>query len=178
MFAPAPVWNVQTEATLCNLPGHQQIEMTMMDDSTFVVKDWFGEKGANLEFKVDSKDSSIVVTNAYAEKNNRFFFVRINEKALQGEASYALLHLDNEYSKYAGGADGGYMYVFAFLYDGMHRPIDRGYYELVWGSGEPQTVEAEKYIKMQIDAEADSLRIDSTYETISERVLKGKKEEK
>jgi hypothetical protein len=152
--------------------------MTMMDDSTFVVKDWFGEKGANLEFKVDSKDSSIVVTNAYAEKNNRFFFVRINEKALQGEASYALLHLDNEYSKYAGGADGGYMYVFAFLYDGMHRPIDRGYYELVWGSGEPQTVEAEKYIKMQIDAEADSLRIDSTYETISERVLKGKKEEK
>ena len=177
LFAPAPVWNVQTEATLCNLPGHQQIEMTMMDDSTFVVKDWFGVKGENLEFKVDSKDSSIVVTNAYAEKNNRFFFVRINEKALQGEASYALLHLDNEYSKYAGGADGGYMYVFAFLYDGMHRPIDRGYYELVWGSGEPQTVEAEKYIKMQFEAEADSLRKDSTYETIGERVLKGKKTE-
>jgi hypothetical protein len=177
LFAPAPVWSVQTEATLCNMPEHQQVEMTMMDDSTFVVKDWFGEKGENLEFRVDSKDSSIVVTNAYAEKNNRFFFVRINEKALRGEASYALLHLDNEYSKYAGNADGGYMYVFAFLYDGAHRPIDQGYYEIVWGSGEPQTVEAEKYIKMQFEAEADSLRKDSTYETIGERVLKGKKTE-
>jgi hypothetical protein len=69
------------------------------------------------------------------------------------------------------------MYVFAFLYDGAHRPIDQGYYEIVWGSGEPQTVEAEKYIKMQFEAEADSLRKDSTYETIGERVLKGKKTE-
>ncbi len=175
LFAPAPVWSVQTEGTLCNMPGHRQIEMTMMDDSTFVVKDWFGEKGENLEFRVDSKDSSVVVTNAYAEKNNRFFFVRINEKAVRGEVAYALVHLENEYSKYAGDADGGYMYLFAFLYDGAHRPIDQGYYELVWGSGEPQTVEAEKFIKMQIEAEADSLRMDSTYETISERVLKGKK---
>ena len=175
LFAPAPVWSAQTEATLCNMPEHQQIELTMMDDSTFVVKDWFGEKGENLEFRVDSKDSSIIVTNAYAEKNNRFFFVRINEKAVRGEVSYALLHLDNEYSKYAGDATGGYMYVFAFLYDGVHRPIDQGYYEIVWGSGEPQTVEAEKFIKMQIEAEADSLRKDSTYETLSERILKGKR---
>lgn len=174
LFAPAPVWSVQAQGTLCNMPGHQQIEMTMMDDSTFVVKDWFGEKGENLEFRVAQKDSSVVVTNAYAEKNNRFFFVRIDEKAVRGEVAYALVHLENEYSKYAGDADGGYMYLFAFLYDGAHRPLDQGYYELVWGSGEPQTVEAEKYIKMQIEAEADSLRIDSTYETISERVLKGK----
>ena len=79
--------------------------------------------------------------------------------------------------KSAGNADGGYMYVFAFLYEGAHRPIDQGYDEIVWGSGEPQTVEAEKYIKMQFEAEADSLRKDSTYETIGERVLKGKKTE-
>ena len=79
------------------------------------------------------------------------------------------------YSKYAGNAEGGYMYVFAFLYDGVHRPIDRGYYELVWGSGEPQTVEAEKYILKQIEAEEDSLRIDSTYETISDKILKSTK---
>ena len=64
--------------------------MTMMDDSTFVVNDWFGVKGENLEFRVDQKDSSIVVTNAYAEKNNNFFFVRINEKALQGEAAICI----------------------------------------------------------------------------------------
>ena len=69
------------------------------------------------------------------------------------------------------------MYVFAFLYDGVHRPLDRGYYELVWGSGEPQTVEAEKYIQMQIAADQDSLRIDSTYETISEKILRVEEKE-
>ena len=37
LFAAAPVWNVQTKGTLCNSPQHQQIELTMMDDSTFVV---------------------------------------------------------------------------------------------------------------------------------------------
>ena len=171
LFAPAPVWTVQTQGSLCNMPEHQQIEMTMMDDSTFVVKDWFGQKGTNLEFTVNQKDSSIVVTNAYAEKNERFFFVRINEKALQGEIAYALLHLDNAYSKYEGDADGGYMYVFAFLYDAVHRPIDRGYYELVWGDGEAQTVEAEKYIQQEIAAEEDSLQLDSTFETIGDKVL-------
>ena len=171
LFAPAPVWSVQTNGSLCNMPQNQQIELTMMDDSTFIAKDWFGEKGTNLEFRVNQQDSSIVVTNAYAEKNNRFFFVRINEKALQGEVSYALLHLDNEYSKFGGDADGGFMYVFAFLYDGKHRPIDRGYYELVWGDGVPHTVEAEAYIQREIAAEQDSLRMDSTYKTMGERVL-------
>ena len=175
LSAASPVWNVQTQGTLCNQPGHHQIEMTMMDDSTFIVKDWFAQKGTDLEFRVNQQDSSIVVTNAYAEKNNRFFFVRINEKALHGEVAYALLRLDNEYSKFDGNADGGYMYVFAFLYDGAHRSIDRGYYELVWGTGKPQTTEAEKYIQMEIAAEEDSLRVDSNYETIGDKVLKVEK---
>ena len=171
LFAAAPVWNVQTQGTLCNSPEHRQIEMTMMDDSTFVVKDWFGEKGTDLEFRVNSQDSSIVITNAYAEKKDRFFFVRINEKALQGEVAYAALHPMGEYSRYKGDETGGNMFVFAFLYDGAHRPLDRGYYELVWGNGTPQTVEAEKYIQREIEAEKDSLLHDSTYKTVAERVL-------
>ena len=171
LFAAAPVWNVQTQGTLCNSPQHQQIELTMMDDSTFVVKDWFGEKGTDLEFRVNSQDSSIVITNAYAEKKDRFFFVRINEKALQGEVAYAALHPMGEYSRYKGDETGGNMFVFAFLYDGAHRPLDRGYYELVWGNGTPQTVEAEKYIQREIEAEKDSLLHDSTYKTVAERVL-------
>ena len=72
-----------------------------------------------------------------------------------GQSILALIPLISLLIASAGDADGGYMYVFAFLYDGVHRPIDQGYYEIVWGSGEPQTVEAEKFIKMQIEAEAD-----------------------
>ena len=171
LFAAAPVWSVQTQGTLCNMPEHQQIEMTMMDDSTFVVKEWFGEKGTDLQFRVDQKDSSIVITNAYAQKDDRFYFVRINEKALQGDVAYALLYPTEGYSKYKGNEQGGNAYIFAFLYDNSHRPIDRGFYELVWGSGEAETVEAEKYIQQEIAAEQDSIRLDSTYKTMGERVL-------
>ena len=171
-FAPAPVWNVPVQGTLCNMPEHHQTELTMMDDSTYIVKDWFGEKGTDLEFRVNKQDSSIVITNSYAHKGDRFFFVHVNEKALQGEIAYALLCPVNEYSKFDGNEEGGNMYVFAFLYDGKHRPIDRGYYEIVWGTGKPQTVEAEKFIQMEIAAEQDSLQMDSSYTSVGERVLK------
>ncbi len=171
LFAPSSVWSVQTQATLCNSPQHRQIEMTMLDDSTFVVKDWFGEEGTDLRFRVNQKDSSIVITNAYAEKSKRFFFVEINKKALQGEVSYAALCPVSEYSRYKGDEHGGNMFVFAFLYDGAHRPIDRGYYELVWGTGLPQTVEAEKFIQEEIAAEADSIRRDSTYKSVAAKLL-------
>ena len=171
LFAAAPVWNVQTQGTLCNSPQHHQVELTMMDDSTFIAKDWFGVEGTNLEFRVDSKDSTIVITNAYAEKKDSYFFVRINEKALQGEVAYAALYPVGNYSSYSGDEQGGNVFVFAFLYDGAHRPIDRGYYELVWGTGQPQTAEAEKYIQKEIAAEQDSILLDSTYKTMGERVL-------
>lgn len=171
LFAPAPVWQAQAQGTLCNNPNHSRSEITMMDDSTFVVKDWFGEKGTDLEFRVDKKDSSIIVTNAYAEKKDRFFFVHINRKALQGEVAYAALHPTQNYSKYSGGASGGNMFVFAFLYDGAHRPLDRGYYELVWGDATPQTEEVEKFIQDEIAAEEDSLLVNPDYKTIGERVL-------
>ncbi len=171
LFAAAPVWNVQTEGTLCNSPKHQQVELTMMDDSTFIAKNWFGVEGTNLEFRVNAQDSTIIITNAYAEKKDSYFFVRINEKALQGEVAYAALYPSGNYSSYKGDENGGNVFVFAFLYDGAHRPIDRGYYELVWGTGEAQTTEAEKYIQKEIAAEQDSVLLDSTYKTVGERLL-------
>ena len=171
LFAAAPVWNVQTEGTLCNSPKHQQVELTMMDDSTFIAKNWFGVEGTNLEFRVNAQDSTIIITNAYTEKKDSYFFVRINEKALQGEVAYAALYPSGNYSSYKGDESGGNVFVFAFLYDGAHRPIDRGYYELVWGTGEAQTAEAEKYIQKEIAAEQDSVLLDSTYKTVGERLL-------
>lgn len=171
LFAAAPVWSVQTQGTLCNSPQHHQVELTMMDDSTFIAKDWYGVKGTNLEFRVNAQDSTIVITNAYAEKKDSYFFVRINEKALQGEVAYAALYPAGDYSSFKGDKNGGNVFVFAFLYDGAHRPIDRGYYELVWGTGEAQTAEAEKYIQKEIAAEQDSILLDSTYKTVGERVL-------
>ena len=171
LFAAAPVWSVQTQGTLCNSPQHHQVELTMMDDSTFIAKDWYGVKGTNLEFRVNAQDSTIVITNAYAEKKDSYFFVRINEKALQGEVAYAALYPAGDYSSFKGDENGGNVFVFAFLYDGAHRPIDRGYYELVWGTGEAQTAEAEKYIQKEIAAEQDSILLDSTYKTVGERLL-------
>ena len=171
LFAAAPVWSVQTQGTLCNSPQHHQVELTMMNDSTFIAKDWYGVKGTNLEFRVNAQDSTIVITNAYAEKKDSYFFVRINEKALQGEVAYAALYPAGDYSSFKGDENGGNVFVFAFLYDGAHRPIDRGYYELVWGTGEAQTAEAEKYIQKEIAAEQDSILLDSTYKTVGERVL-------
>lgn len=171
LFAPAPVWQVQARGTLCNNPNHTQVELTMMDDSTFVVSDWFGEKGTDLKFRVNAKDSTIVILNAYAEREDRFYFVNINKKALQGEVAYAALHPLTGYSEYAGDAAGGNLVVFAFLYDGAHRPLDRGYYELVWGNATPKSEEVEKFIREEIAAEQDSLRANPAYKTIGERLL-------
>lgn len=171
LLAPTPVWSVQAEGTLCNKPHHEQVQLTMMDDSTFIAKNWFGTEGTDLEFQVSPEDSTIIITNAYAEKNHRFFFVNINKKALPGEVAYAALHPSGDYSEFTGNEQGGSMYVFAFLYDGAHRPLDRGYYELVWGDGEAQTVEAEEHIRQEIAAEADTIRLDPTYKSAGERLL-------
>lgn len=170
-FAPAPVWNAQASGILCNMPQKPQVELTMLDDSTFIAKNWFGEKGTDLKFSVNTKDSTINILNAYAEKEDRFFFVHINDKALQGEIAYAALHPLTGYSEYSGDETGGNMIVFAFLYDGAHRPLDRGYYELVWGNASPKSVEVEKFIQEEIAAEQDSLRANPNYKTIGERLL-------
>ncbi len=169
MFEAQPMWNVQTEAQLCNTPEHIKVELTMMDDSSYVIKDWYGTEGYDLKFNINSNDSTINVLNAYAQKNKDFFFVKINDKAIQGEPAYAVLCPYShqpvyDYSETILEKDGGYMYVWAFIYDGAHRPIDRGYYEIVWGNGKPQTVEVEAVIKKaweEEQKEAEKSRKDS-----------------
>ena len=175
LFAAQPVWNVETSAQLCNAPEHGQVQLTMMDDSSYVVKDWWGVEGTDLKFTLNKNDSTINIVNAYAQKDKKYFFVRINKEALQGEPAYAVLcpysnHPVYDYSEINAHENGGYMYVFAFVYDGKHRAIDRGYYELTWGSGKPQTLEAEKSIVEEIKAEADSIAKDSNYVSIGEKL--------
>ena len=158
LFQVQPLWNVNTDAQLCNIPEHQQVELTMMDDSSYVVKDWYGTEGYDLKFRVNSNDSTITILNAYTQKDNDFFFVKINDKAIQGEPAYAVLrpytHKPvDDFSEAIMNREGGYMYVLAYIYDGARRQIDCGYYEIVWGSGRPQTVEVEAEIKRLWDAE-------------------------
>ena len=158
LFQVQPLWNVNTDAQLCNIPEHQQVELTMMDDSSYVVKDWYGTEGYDLKFRVNRNDSTINILNAYTQKDNDFFFVKINDKAIQGEPAYAVLrpytHKPvDDFSEAIMNREGGYMYVLAYIYDGARRQIDCGYYEIVWGSGKPQTVEVEAEIKRLWDAE-------------------------
>ena len=158
LFQVQPLWNVNTDAQLCNIPEHQQVELTMMDDSSYVVKDWYRTEGYDLKFRVNRNDSTINILNAYTQKDNDFFFVKINDKATQGEPAYAVLrpytHKPvDDFSEAIMNREGGYMYVLAYIYDGARRQIDCGYYEIVWGSGKPQTVEVEAEIKRLWDAE-------------------------
>ena len=158
LFQVQPIWNVNTEAQLCNIPEHHQVELVMMDDSSYVVKDWYGTEGYDLKFRVNGNDSTINILNAYTQKDNDFFFVKINDKAIQGEPAYAVLrpytHKPvDDFSEAIMNREGGYMYVLAYIYDGARRQIDCGYYEIVWGSGKPQTVEVEAEIKRLWDAE-------------------------
>ena len=158
LFQVQPIWNVNTEAQLCNIPEHHQVELVMMDDSSYVVKDWYGTEGYDLKFRVNGNDSTVNILNAYTQKDNDFFFVKINDKAIQGEPAYAVLrpytHKPvDDFSEAIMNREGGYMYVLAYIYDGARRQIDCGYYEIVWGSGKPQTVEVEAEIKRLWDAE-------------------------
>ena len=120
-----------------------------MDDSSYVVKDWFGCKGSDLCFKVNRQDSTIIITNAYANKKQEYFFVRINQHALKGEPSYAVVYPTQQYSEFDGEQHQGHLYTFLFVYDTDRREINKGYYELTWGGRERQTQEAEEDVQQQ-----------------------------
>lgn len=152
MFLPTPLWSVDAEAIVCNAPGTQRVEMTALDDGSYLLHDWLGVAGVDLQFSVN-EDSTIHVKNAYAEKDARFFFVNVNKNALPGELSYVALCPILHYSEFSGDSDKGYMYVFVFKYDSAKRPLDRGYYEIVWGGAERQTISAQECIKAEIEAE-------------------------
>lgn len=153
LFQPSPVWNVQTNGWTCINNESSPIELVALDDSSYVVKEWFGSEGCDLCFKVNKKDSTILITNSYANQKQEYFFVRINQHAMRGEPSYAVVYPTNQYSEFDGNQKEGHLYTFVFVYDSDRKEINKGYYELTWGNRERQTQEAEEGIQQQIAEE-------------------------
>lgn len=149
LFQPSPTWNVQTSMWNCTNEDPTPTELVAMDDSSYVVKDWYGCEGSDLCFKVDGQDSTILITNAYANKKQEYFFVRINQHAIKGEPSYAVIYPTQQYSEFDGNQNEGHLYTFLFVYDSDRREINKGYYELTWGDRERQTKEAEEDVQQQ-----------------------------
>ena len=173
LFAPKAVWTTPIEA----YPAQEQhnpfqLELEAYDDSTFTIRNWYGEKGCDLRFSVNPKDSTLNIHNAYANHSG-YYFVRINHDKHRGEASYAALYPGRDYSEFEGNADKGRFYVFAIVYDGERRPLTRGYYEVIWGGAESQVIDAEQRLleemkEERIEAihEADSLRLEQMADSI------------
>ena len=149
LFQPSPAWNVQTSMWNCTNEDPTSTELIAMDDSSYVVKDWYGSEGSDLCFRVNKQDSTILITNAYANKQQEYFFVRINQHALKGEPSYAVVYPTQQYSEFDGNQKEGHLYTFLFIYDSDRREINKGYYELTWGNRERQTQEAEEDVQQQ-----------------------------
>ena len=156
LFQPSPVWNVQTTGWTCVSDNPMPIELVALDDSSYVAKNWFGEEGCDLCFKVNKQDSTIIITNAYANQQQEYFFVRINQHAQKGEPSYAVVCPTQQYSEFDGDKQNGHLYTFIFVYDPNRKEINKGYYELTWGNRERQTKEAEEDIQ-QLMAEERAL---------------------
>jgi hypothetical protein len=149
LFQPSPIWNVLTSGWTCISDEPMPIELVALDDSSYVAKNWFGEGDCDLCFKVNNQDSTIIITNAYANKKQEYFFVRINQHAQKGEPSYAVIYPTQQYSEFDGNEQNGHLYSFIFVYGPDRKEINKGYYELTWGDRERQTKEAEEDIQQQ-----------------------------
>ena len=178
LLQPSPVWNVNTTGWTCIDDNPNPTELVALDDSSYVVKNWFGYEGCDLSFKVNTQDSTILITNAYANKKQEYFFVRINQYAQKGEPSYAVVYPTNQYSEFDGNQKEGHLYTFLFVYDSERREINKGYYELTWGGRERQTQEAEENVQQQralerakAEQKADSL----LREQLIDSILQGQK---
>ena len=177
LFQPSAIWNVQTNGWTCISDNPSPIELIALDDSSYVVKNWFGAEDCDLCFKVNKQDSTILITNAYANKKQEYFFVRINQHAQKGEPAYAVVYPTNQYSEFDGNEQEGYLYTFVFVYDPERKEINKGYYELTWGNRERQTQEAEEDIQQQIAEEralaehiADSLLREELIDSILQNI--------
>jgi len=137
LFAPDAIW--AADVNVANAMDQTcTAQLTALEDGTFKVEDWFGVKGSDLIFTANA-DSTISIQNSYADKDGKYFFVHINEKALPGEVAYACFYPSDEYSKFDGNKDKGYCYAFIFIYDKFKRMLDSGFYEITWGGMERQS---------------------------------------
>lgn len=153
LFQPQTVWQTDAEAWNDSSNESLSVELSMREDSVYVVKDWYGVKGYDLEFKVNASDSTISVVNAYAKQNNEYFFVHINEKANPGESAYAALYPVGRFSQFVDNSEnGGHVFCFAFVYDKYKKLLNRCYYEVTWGRSERKTIEVEKELEAVNDS--------------------------
>ena len=156
LFAHQPVW--ETEAQAWNVMQEQpyQVQLACLEDSTYVVKNWFGTD-QNLEFKVN-EDKSITITNAYASSDN-IYFVYVDPKANErGDVATASIYTTDEYTYFEGNAEHGHMYIFTWLRDHSNHLVNGGYYEITWGGDERETdSELNDNIQQAVDIQIDSL---------------------
>lgn len=130
LFAPHVDWEIPATATTCT--GEQiEVNITSLSDGTIRIDNWYGIEDYDLCFKTN-EDNSIEITNAYAEKLDKYFFVRINKDAVGSEPSYAAFYPSDEYAMFSGDASSGHFYAYTFIYDVNKRPISEGYYEIKW----------------------------------------------
>lgn len=160
LLAPQVVWTANGQAWNDSTNESINVKMIKLDDGSYSIQNWYGKEGADLNFTVNEKDSSINITNAYADKNEEYYFVTINEKAKTGESSYAALYPLGGYSEFDGNEKAGHFYIFAFIYDNEKRLINRCYYEVTWGNRQRQTFEAEKNLENAIKS-GDTAHTDS-----------------
>lgn len=153
LFAPQPAWEVDAEAWNDITDESIPVKLVAMDDGSYVIKDWYDVKGTEISFTVNPSDSTVVITNAYANQNNEYFFVSINPEAYEGKTCYAAVYPVNQYSEFDGDSKVGHFYTFVYLYDRNRKEINRCYYEVTWGGRERQTFEAEKLVNAQVEAE-------------------------
>ena len=156
LFAPQPVWEVDAQAWNVMRNEPYQVQLLHMEDSSYVIRDWFGTD-QDLEFTVNS-DKSITITNAYADKND-IYFVNIDTKAVErGDVATASIYTPDEYTLFEGDAQQGHMYMFTWLRDHSNRVINGGYYEITWGGAERETnPEFIKEVQQAVEIKIDSL---------------------
>lgn len=174
LIAPAPQWEAKAQAWNDSTNESRQVVVQSMDDGSYTIKDWYGIDGSDLTFTVNAQDSTVNITNAYADQNGDYYFVHINEKAKSGESSYAVLYPTHQYSEFAGTQKQGYFYIFAFIYDNEKNELRRCYYEVTWGGAIRQTVEAEQSLEQAIKS-GDIQRTDSIAKAQADSLSKAAK---
>lgn len=148
LLAPTPLWNTPVQGSnSLSLDSTFTASITALDDSTYVVDDWFGVPGSQLRFRVNASDSSLLITNAYAEQGGEYYFVHVNPKAKGHEPAYAVLYPSQQFSECDIKQSGGYIYSYSFIYDANKHMLGQGYYELTWGKHPRQTQEMELEIQ-------------------------------
>lgn len=154
LLAPSPVWHTQAQGwNSLSLDSTFSVTVTALDDSSYVVDNWFGQTGSALHFRVNPADSTLRITNAYAQQAEEYFFVHINPTAHGQQPSYAVIYPTKQFSECDLHPTRGYLYAYTFIYSAERRMLGQGYYELTWGHQPRQTRQAEEAIQHDFQAQ-------------------------